>query len=428
MIISNKDILVEQILAKAPKSLKKNNKMEGLHEVIIYRKTFNGITFSNDLTSLEFKNCKFNNCKFENVWGFFFLLTNCTLNKCEIRNSRFSHLEYCWENTYFNECFFTNSQFDEGSFFNVFFEKCTMHSTNFLGIVPSENVHFHKCNIENSQFQTLVYYDSDEEIDSEYPDLLFDNCAIEYSSFNSNNFTNSKFIDTVLFKTSFIDCQIGAETFELNEKNKAPNYASIDFQTILKSEEINPVALVEYFKIYDQNISEIIKTVSKKVNFHTVFISYSFKDKKIASLLNQMLTDRGIKTFIWEKDAPGGQRLEDIMSVNIKKHDKIIFLASENSIRSKACQYELSQGRMKQDDTWEEVIFPVHLDNFIFTVKKNQIRPLEKAEEYWKNIEELRLINSTDFIRFNVVDPKINDFEISVTKIINDLKLNNGST
>jgi hypothetical protein len=80
------------------------------------------------------------------------------------------------------------------------------------------------------------------------------------------------------------------------------------------------------------------------------------------------------------------------MSGNIKKHDKILFIASANSIKSKACQYELSEGRKKQGSSWETVFFPIHIDDFLFTVKKSQIRPTSMTEEYWENIKELKRI------------------------------------
>jgi len=132
-------------------------------------------------------------------------------------------------------------------------------------------------------------------------------------------------------------------------------------------------------------------------DYSSLFISYSFKDKSFVIKLNEVLCENGVNTFLWEKDAPYGESLEDIMFENVHKYDRVLFVASENSLKSQACQYELSQAREKQDKLWKTVLFPIHIDNFLFELRKESVRPIEKAEEYWMNISELRRINSLDF-------------------------------
>lgn len=130
---------------------------------------------------------------------------------------------------------------------------------------------------------------------------------------------------------------------------------------------------------------------------YSLFISYSFKDKTFVTKLNEILCDNGVQTFLWEKDAPYGESLKDIMFENVHKYDRVLFVASENSLKSQACHYELSQAREKQDKLWKTVLFPIHIDSFLFDLRKETIRPIEKADEYWMNICELRRINSLDF-------------------------------
>jgi hypothetical protein len=128
-------------------------------------------------------------------------------------------------------------------------------------------------------------------------------------------------------------------------------------------------------------------------------------------------------TFLWEYDSPGGKSLKNIMSSNIKNKDRVLFIASENSIKSKACQFELSKGREKQEITWNDVFFPIHIDNFLFDLEKEKIRPIESQGEYWKNIQELRKLNSLDFSNFT--DAKIIDehkFEKLIYRLIKGLR------
>ena len=123
------------------------------------------------------------------------------------------------------------------------------------------------------------------------------------------------------------------------------------------------------------------------------------------------------------KDAPPGQPLEDIMTSGIKVHDKVLFIASKDSLKSNACQFELSEGRKKQAETWENTIFPIHIDDFLFQVTKNQIRPIEQANEYWANIEEIKRVNSVDFSEFNKDRINIKKFKEAINKIVTALRL-----
>lgn len=423
MVITSKEGLLKHLEKADSSKLKKNKPSLDKQEFEIKRKTFEGYTFTKDFMGLEFKNCKFIDCTFENIWGFFLIFQKCKFENCEFKNSRFSHLEMYWEELQFTKCLFRNVQWDEGALFNIWFEDCNFYGFSMLGMVPLSYVCFIKCTIENSQFQSLIYYKEPSEIDEEVEDLIFQDCDIEFSYFNSVDLRNSFFIDTGIYKSSFLDCEFQINTITRTTEAKFPSYASIDFQSIIKSDSFDHSILEKYFNIHEPDIKNIIKGITSKIDFKTVFISYSFKDKSFANLLNAELNNRGIKTFIWEKDAPGGHTLEDIMSTNIKKHDKILFVASTNSIKSKACQFELSEGRKKQEASWETVFFPIHIDNFLFTVTKDKIRPVSKADEYWENIEELKRINSTDFIKFNGGDYEPAELNDAITNIIKELKL-----
>lgn len=59
------------------------------------------------------------------------------------------------------------------------------------------------------------------------------------------------------------------------------------------------------------------------------------------------------------------------MSYNVDNFDRLLFIASKNSLKSEACHFELSNGRKKQDKFWEVVLFPIHTGDFFFTVEEN---------------------------------------------------------
>jgi len=68
-------------------------------------------------------------------------------------------------------------------------------------------------------------------------------------------------------------------------------------------------------------------------------------------------------------------------------------------------------------------LFPIHIDNFLFEITKDVIRPKDVQDEYWKNIEELRSLNSIDFSQF-IENESSNDleFEDCIFKLIKGLR------
>lgn len=359
--------------------------------------TFKGFHFTGEFQGFIFKRCKFRNCTFENIWGFFHYFKKCEFTACTFRNSRFSHGQFGWTELVFYKCYFRNVEIDEGDLDNSIFQDCEIN-----GLKMAEdlfNVEFLDCRIEDSHFAGIVYYAPDTPLEAAARDVMFNDCSVMDTLFVNVDFRNSRFENTSLYFSTFLDCTLTNETIVPGEIKLQPVFATMDFQTMLKSDLTNPVVLQQYFNIHAPDYQARIGELTSKVDYKKLFISYSFKDQAFAKTLNDILRLNGIKTFLWENDAPGGQYLEDIMTRNVYTHDIILFIASENSLKSKACQFELSAGRKKQEETWKNPFFPIHIDQYLFEVQKNQIRPIDRADEYWKNIEELKRINSQDFTR-----------------------------
>lgn len=400
MVFYDQQGLIDMLKVTAPKKLSgKRHKLAG-YDYGVHKYSFENEGFHGSFQSFLFKDCIFTKCRFENIGGFFLYFQDCEFNDCRFERSRFSHGQFSWTGLEFNKCYFRNVEIDEGDLDNAFFNECYLVNTIFLGQTMF-NVNFQKCEIENAQFQAVTFYGEDDSLDEEAPDLNFENCEIGFSQFLTSDFRNSIFKDTKLYQCSFIDCVLSDQTFVVSRSLDAPNSASIDFQTIFKSDLSDPEALRAYFNITVPDFKEYISKISMEIGYRTVFISYSFKDGKFAKAVQSILEKHGAKCFLWEKDAPGGEYLDDIMARNVQEHETLLFIASEHSLKSKACQFELSQGRKKQEETWRNIFFPIHIDNFLFQVKQSQIRPINMQKEYWENISELLRMNSKDFSMHN---------------------------
>jgi|GEM_PF-2802056 len=194
------------------------------------------------------------------------------------------------------------------------------------------------------------------------------------------------------------------------------------FTDTFRNINTNAINLLE--RPYTLDNKTNVKEMQKKKILSSVFISYNTKDKKIAQQISKYLEDAGVETFFWEKDAPGGKTLKKIMTSNIEAKDRLLFIASENSIKSVPCQFELTQGRQKQDKLWKTILFPIHIDDFLFKVEKDDVKPKNKREDFWENIEELREINSLDFTPFKngITENTEEHFRKMINKIIDSLE------
>lgn len=381
--------------------------------LIIDKLTIENLSFERcSFSGFQFKNCIFKNFSFHSD----IYITACIFNCCTFQNVNLNDI-HCAEtdfiNTTFKNCIHTYNIFGDCLFVDTKFEKSNDMLEMYFGGCSIKNIEFTSCYVSHSRF---------ENIKEENTQIIFNNCILETSYFYDINLQKSKFKETALNQNSFNYCTLDADTILESTKSTAKQFSSIDFQTIINSSNLKSSVLNQCFGIHTSDIKDYIFSLTQKIEFQSVFISYSFKDKQFAKRLNESLLSKGVITFLWEKDAPPGKTLKKIMKENVKKHDRIIFIASINSIRSKACQFELTEGRQKQTELWTEIFFPIHVDNYLFEVEKYDIKPVSSQDEYWQNILEVREINSMDFSPFASDEYNQEKYNNMIFKLVKELK------
>jgi len=361
----------------------------------------------------EFRNCVFENCRISSSFIVSCTLIQCVFKNCEITWSKF--LESDLIDSKFENCVIAGLELGDVAFERTNFINCSEILDLIIRGNWNRELSFTNCYIAHLDIEPIGE-DNIEVID-------FNECLIRESSFDRINFSKSKFINCSLSINQFSACTLSRST--LIEKNETPGqeYNLIDLRTILNSENQSIPVLQTIFGIHNADIKDNIFGLTSKIEFQSIFISYSFRDKEFANQINAELLRKGILTFLWEKDSPGGKNLEEIMTEGVKEKDRVLFIASKDSLKSAACHYELSAGRKKQETTWEEVLFPIHIDNYLFDVKKEIIRPRAFQEEYWQNIQELRNLNSLDFSEFtNGTSFDRNEYENLIFRLVKGLR------
>lgn len=129
--------------------------------------------------------------------------------------------------------------------------------------------------------------------------------------------------------------------------------------------------------LLEDEINYYRQSLQSTVAYNSCFICYSTKDEAFASMLHRDLQVRGIRCWKWDFDAKTGQDLWAEVDGAINKHDKLLLIASKNSLVSPAVNREIERALQKEDALWvqkhegkfdgnTDVLFPIRLDDFIF--------------------------------------------------------------
>lgn len=403
----------------------------------------NRILESSDLKSWNLSGIKLHNCIFKNVDFTGTMFWMCTIQDCYFENcdlDRFVLRKCDIKHSEFTKCrsrFYVN--ISESYMYSNVFSGCNFDGLEISGTDTSD-IQFQNCFLTGGRYQAnftfrenLTHFpkkyltQEDEELlntEEVYQDLLFDECHIELMDFRMVNFIDTFFKFCELSRCSFIDCEFYEYNIDETNNRKGWGTNTIDLNSLVQS-KIPSDILKTVFNI-NPEVQPKIQSILAERKLSSVFISYSLQDSFIADKINGFLKKEGVTTFLWERDAPGGQTLKSIMKSNINSKDRLLFIASENSLKSEACHFELTEGRKKQDKLWKTILFPIHIDNFLFEIEYDQIRPRKKRDEYWENIEELKDINSLDFRLFansKDFDSNQNEFGRVMSNLIDSLRI-----
>lgn len=327
--------------------------------------------FECDFTGTLFWMSTFEDCSFEGT-----NMERCIIRKSEIENCQFIKCKsrfylnisegYVY-NTNFIDCYFQGIEIAGTDTVNTFFKNTSLisgrYQSNFtlrfqLSVTPEEYL--------DKEDKELL---DDKEI---YDDLIFEGCTIEFMIFKMMNLMDTKFNNCVIAKCSISECIFYKYNFDASNNLGGWGTNSIDVETLAKSDILSKEVLKTLFNLEQEAQIEIKKQLNTKI-MSSVFISYSLRDAKIANAINEYLKANNVSTFLWEQNAPGGKPLKSIMKSNIDSNDRLLFIASENSLKSEACHYELTQGRLKQDKLWKTILFPIHIDDFLFKIEYEMI-------------------------------------------------------
>ncbi len=119
----------------------------------------------------------------------------------------------------------------------------------------------------------------------------------------------------------------------------------------------------------DQAAEQATRSRLLKSSFYSCFLSYSHADGAFVEKLYDDLQAVGVDCFFAPKDMAIGARTRPALDEGIRKHDRLLLVLSESSIRSQWVQQEVETALAKERESAETVLFPVRIDDAVLEYK-----------------------------------------------------------
>lgn len=189
--------------------------------------------------------------------------------------------------------------------------------------------------------------------------------------------------------------------------------SDISLSTIFRSQGEIPIVFLRGCGVPEPIIAQIPKLVAslKSNQFYKCFISFGEVDDAFSERLYIDLQANGVLCWRWKEDAKWGKTLMHSIDEAVLAYDKLIIICSEQSLNSPAVIREIERALQKEDDLArqgkdDEVLFPIRLDDYIFTGWKHH----RKADVIAKNVGDFRQWESRD------------DYQKAFDRLLHDLK------
>ena len=179
----------------------------------------------------------------------------------------------------------------------------------------------------------------------------------------------------------------------------------IDPRTLTRSGQL-PLAFLRGVGLSDTFIDYIPSLFNQPIQFYSCFISYSSRDEEFAQRLHSDLQDKGVRCWYAPEDLPIGAKIRVGIDQAIRKHDKLLLVLSEHSVKSQWVEQEVETALEQERQRDELVLFPVRLDDAV----------MESGDGWTRLIKNTRNIgNFTDWKDYD-------SYQKGFERLVRDLK------
>jgi uncharacterized protein YjbI with pentapeptide repeats len=178
--------------------------------------------------------------------------------------------------------------------------------------------------------------------------------------------TGTRFHRAVFGRTSLGMLDLGSALGLEEVKHIAPS--TIGIETLYRSQGNLSVVFLREAGIPEALIHQTLPFASEtSASRYSCFISHSSQDKEFCDRLWSDLRRAGVRCWYFPEAAVLGRGLWAEIDQGISTFDKMILVCSAHSLQSGPVMRELKRALAREDAEARDVLFPITLDNEVFT-------------------------------------------------------------
>ncbi|WP_345303526.1 toll/interleukin-1 receptor domain-containing protein [Lysobacter hankyongensis] len=199
-----------------------------------------------------------------------------------------------------------------------------------------------------------------------YPELNdtnFDGCYLGLANFRHAVFTRTSLNRAQFLNTSLMHCDLTDSKFLSEIEHLGPSH--IDIETIELSKSIS-TRFLQQTGMSKERADFLLRLHPEKmpITNHSFFLSHSTADKSFCDRLYSRLVDEGIRVWYAPEDIRAGELIAKQLLHAVRKHDKLLIVLSEKSLRSNWVANELRWALQRENESKSQMLFPISLVSF----------------------------------------------------------------
>jgi uncharacterized protein YjbI with pentapeptide repeats len=143
----------------------------------------------------------------------------------------------------------------------------------------------------------------------------------------------------------------------------------VDIRTLQRSGPL-PLSFLRGVGLPDKLIEYLPAILEQAIQHYSCFISYAAKDDDFARRLHADLQNKSVRCWFAPEDMKIGAKILDTLDQAIRLRDKLLLVLSEASIASDWVEDEVTRAFAEERDRRTTVLFPVMIDDVVFTTKE----------------------------------------------------------
>jgi TIR domain/Pentapeptide repeats (8 copies) len=193
------------------------------------------------------------------------------------------------------------------------------------------------------------------------------------------NLSGADLSDAIIFTTVFGDVDLSTVKGLETVQHDGPSTIGID--TIIRSQGKIPEVFLKGAGVPPSIIEAIPSLVGslKPIDFYSCFISYSSKDQDFAERLYADLQAKGVGCWLDKEDLKIGEKFRPRIDEAIGRHDKLVLVLSQHSVRSSWVETEIETAFEKEHRYKKLVLLPNRLDEVVMRTRQAWAADIRKT-------------------------------------------------